>query len=137
MTKGRMVEPSGFAELGLSLLSGINILSEDLEYPPCPECENNPGLLTRRCQNSKKFRCLKCGHEFGNVDDITTSRNLPRPIRDDFAACIIGPIEPEDQADIRGVSPEDVVDNLRKADELLPFPWFEEQIRLAEAGEGD
>jgi hypothetical protein len=102
-------------------------LSEEMEYPPCPEC-NNPGFLTQLSNNTDRFHCAMCTREFGDADKLTTSRNLPRPVRDDFAACIIGGVDPVRQADHRGVLVDEVVSNLREADEKLPHGWVSERF---------
>lgn len=106
-----------------------DILSEDLEYPSCPECRINTGYLTELSSQSEKFRCAACGMEFGNPDEVYTSRNLPRPIRDDFAACIIAGEDPEDQAKFRDVPVSEVKYNLRAANTLLCHDWIRGEIK--------
>lgn len=103
-----------------------NLLSEDMEYPVCPECERNPGFLTQFSTNSECFECAVCGAKFGDPDRLLTSRTLPRPVRDDFAACVIVGEDPEDQASFRGVPVDEVRSNLETANDLLAQDWVEE-----------
>jgi hypothetical protein len=67
-----------------------------------------------------------CGAEFGDQADISTSRTLPHPVRDDFAACVIAGEDPEDQASFREVPVEEVRSNLETASNLLARDWVEE-----------
>lgn len=119
---------SGFRNLEIACRLPSNILSEDYEYPPCPNCAENSGIFTRICENSTQFRCLSCSHEFSDRSDIVTSRRLPRPLRDDFAACVIGDASLEDQAAKREVLEEEIRSNLEKCDQLLSVSWFRDHV---------
>lgn len=59
---------------------------------------------------------------------MDTSRKLPKPLRDDFAARIIGSTGIESQAAYRGVSERQVQENLERCDELLSRQWVREQF---------
>lgn len=98
-------------------------LSRDLEYPPCPSCDENEGLFTQVCENSDQMRCLACGTKFGDIKSVVTTRDLPNPIKDDFVACVVGGEKPEQQASHRDVQTQEVYDNLKRAEELLSFNW--------------
>lgn len=121
-----MEEPS--EQVGLDHIDVLSlpndVLSEDMEYPSCPECDRNPGFLTRLSPQAELFLCAVCDTEFGDASEIYTSRNLPRPIRDDFAACVIGGADPKDQASFRDVSVSEVEANLEEANELLSQDWW-------------
>lgn len=106
--------------------TSIDVLPDDMEYPPCPSCDKNLGLFTQISENSDRLHCVKCGERFGSKYDITTTRDLPRPVRDDFVACIVGDAEPEDQAEYRGIDVVEVQRNLSRAGELLSRDWVEE-----------
>jgi Zn ribbon nucleic-acid-binding protein len=101
----------------------FDVLSGDLEYPPCPDCDKNSGLFTQVSENSDHLHCVKCGAKFGDICEVITTRELPRPIRDDFVACIVAGVSPQDQANIREVNVGQVMENLNRAAELLCRDW--------------
>jgi transposase-like protein len=126
---GDEIDQTGLTNVQVYSTPG-DILSEDMEYPECPECDRELGIFTELSRHSDRFRCVGCEAEFGDRDKIHTSRDLPHPIRDDFAACIIAGTDPEKQAGFREVPVAQVKANLKKADTLLCNSWAEEQIEF-------
>lgn len=102
------------------------ILSPDLEYPPCPNCDDNEGVFTTICQNKSRFRCNKCKCEYGNVDSFTTIRDLESPLIEDYIACIINNQNIEDLALDTDRDKCDIKSNLRAADEQLSKTWLDQ-----------
>lgn len=108
-----------FRDLDTSCSLKFDTLSADLEYPPCPTCDMNPGLFTQFAENSDRLHCVKCGERFGKPEDVVTTRDLPSPLRDDYMACVAGRASIGDQAKFRDVDQEEIISNIKKAEELL------------------
>ena len=111
-----------FTEVGGIPRGGI--LSPELEYPPCPKCDDNEGIFTSVCQNKSRFRCHKCTSEYGDLDSFTTIRDLQKPLIEDYIACVINKQDIESRAAETCRKKSEVKSNLEDADNFLSKGWL-------------